>query len=46
MIREKWLTSGGLPASPGLELLNDIDRVLISSSGKTFHPTIPPSRRF
>jgi hypothetical protein len=34
MIREKWLHAGGLPAVPGVELLNDIDRVLISSPGK------------
>jgi hypothetical protein len=33
MIRETWLTSGALPAVPGLELLNDIDRVLVSSPG-------------
>ena len=35
MIREKWLTPGALPAIPGMELLNDIDRVQISSPGKT-----------
>lgn len=34
MIREKWLTAGSMPAIPGLELLDDIDRVLISSPGK------------
>ncbi len=34
-IREKWLAPGALPAIPGLELLNDIDRVQISSPGKT-----------
>jgi hypothetical protein len=34
MIREKWLDSGAMQAVPGMELLNDIDRVLISSPGK------------
>jgi len=34
MIREKWLTSDGAPVLPGLELLDDIDRILISSPGK------------
>jgi hypothetical protein len=34
MIREKWLTAGAIPAFPGMELLNDVDRVLISSPGK------------
>jgi len=34
LIREKWLAPGALPAIPGMELLNDIDRVLISSPGK------------
>jgi hypothetical protein len=34
MIREKWLTSGAMAAIPAVELLNDIDRVLISSPGK------------
>src|SRR3984885_3897809 len=34
MIREKWLATGDLTAIPGIELLNDIDRVLISSPGK------------
>src|SRR5271156_1064725 len=34
MIREKWLATGDLAAIPGIELLNDIDRVLISSPGK------------
>jgi hypothetical protein len=34
MIRDKWLSPGALPAIPGFELLNDIDRVLISSPGK------------
>ncbi len=33
-IREKWLTAGVLGAIPGLELLDDIDRVLISSPGR------------
>jgi hypothetical protein len=35
MIREKWLTVSGtpMPAIPGIELLNDIDRILISSPG-------------
>jgi hypothetical protein len=37
IIREKWLTAGALPAIPGLDLLDNIDRVLISSPGK-----IPP----
>src|SRR5271169_3680829 len=35
LIRDSWLTSGALPAIPGLELLNDIDRVLISSPGNS-----------
>lgn len=34
MIREQWLTAGALAAVPGLDLLDDIDRVLISSPGK------------
>jgi hypothetical protein len=34
MIREKFLAAGSTPAIPGMELLNDIDRVLISSPGK------------
>ncbi len=34
MIREQWLTTGALAAIPGLDLLDDIDRVLISSPGK------------
>jgi hypothetical protein len=34
MIREKWLATGALPAIPGVELLDDIDRLLISSPGK------------
>jgi hypothetical protein len=34
MLREKWLNAGDMPAVPGMELLNDIDRVLISSPGK------------
>ncbi len=34
MIREKWLTTGAVAAIPAVELLNDIDRVLISSPGK------------
>jgi hypothetical protein len=34
MIREQFLTPGAMPAIPGIELLNDIDRVLISSPGK------------
>ncbi len=33
-IREKWLTAGVLGAIPALELLDDIDRVLISSPGR------------
>ncbi len=33
MLREKWLNRAAMPSIPGLELLNDIDRVLISSSG-------------
>jgi hypothetical protein len=35
MIREKWLNTGFAAAIPGIELINDIDRVLISSPGKT-----------
>jgi len=31
MIREEWLTAGILPDIPGMELLNDIDRVMISA---------------
>jgi hypothetical protein len=34
MIREKWLGTSAATAIPGIELLNDIDRVLISSPGK------------
>jgi hypothetical protein len=34
MIREKWLTADGAPVLPGMELLDGIDRVLISSPGK------------
>jgi hypothetical protein len=34
MIREQWLNAGALAAVPGLDLLDDIDRVLISSPGK------------
>jgi hypothetical protein len=34
MIREQWLTAGALAAVPGLELLDQVDRVLISSPGK------------
>ncbi len=34
MIREKWLTSNPMPAIPGMELLDGIDHVLISSPGK------------
>src|ERR1700683_5527693 len=34
MIREQGLTAGGLAAVPGLDLLDAIDRVLISSPGK------------
>ena len=34
MIREQWLTAGAMAAIPGLDLLNDVDRVLISSAGK------------
>ncbi|MBV9769116.1 MAG: hypothetical protein JOZ32_06060, partial [Bryobacterales bacterium] len=33
MLREKWLSLEALPPIPGIELLNDIDRVLISSPG-------------
>ncbi len=35
MIREKFLAAGPMPAIPGMEMLNDIDRVLISSPGKS-----------
>ncbi|MGB6941874.1 MAG: hypothetical protein WBE37_05740 [Bryobacteraceae bacterium] len=35
LIREKWLKSNDAPAIPGMELLNDIDRVLISSPAKS-----------
>jgi hypothetical protein len=34
MIQEKFLSAGALPAIPGIELLDDMDRVLISSPGK------------
>jgi hypothetical protein len=34
MIREQWLNAGALGSIPGLDLLDDIDRVLISSPGK------------
>lgn len=34
MIREQWLASGALPAIPAAQLLDDIDRLLISSPGK------------
>ena len=34
MIREQWLTAGAMANIQGLDLLNDIDRVLISSAGK------------
>jgi hypothetical protein len=34
MIQEKFLSAGAMPAIPGLELLDDMDRVLISSPGK------------
>jgi hypothetical protein len=34
LIRDKWLKSNDAPAIPGVELLNDIDRVLISSPAK------------
>lgn len=34
LIRDKWLKSNDAPAIPGVELLNNIDRVLISSPGK------------
>jgi hypothetical protein len=34
MIREEWLTSDAMPAIPAMDLLNDVDRVLISSPGK------------
>jgi hypothetical protein len=33
MIREKWLTADTVAGIPGTELLNDIDRILISSPG-------------
>lgn len=34
LLRDKWLKSNDAPAIPGVELLNDIDRVLISSPAK------------
>ena len=34
IVREQWLTAGVLASVPGVELLDDIDRVLISSPGK------------
>jgi hypothetical protein len=36
MIRQKWQAVAGkqMPAIPGLELLDDVDRILISSAGK------------
>jgi hypothetical protein len=34
MIREQWLNAGALGSIPGLDLLDDIDRVLISAPGK------------
>jgi hypothetical protein len=43
MIREKFLTSGVMPAIPGIELMNDIDRVLISSPGKNSDDDSPDS---
>jgi hypothetical protein len=33
MIRDKWLGAGPMAAIPGIELLDEIDRVLISSPG-------------
>jgi hypothetical protein len=33
MLHEKWRTAGAMPAIPGLELLDEIDRILISSPG-------------
>jgi hypothetical protein len=33
LIREKWFTTNAMPSIPGFELVNDIDRVLISSPG-------------
>ena len=34
IVREQWLTAGALASIPGVDLLDDIDRVLISSPGK------------
>jgi hypothetical protein len=34
MIREQWLTASAVGTVPGLDLLDEIDRVLISSPGK------------
>jgi hypothetical protein len=34
MIRDQWLATGVLTAVPGMEMVNDIDRVLIASPGK------------
>jgi hypothetical protein len=33
MIRDQWLNAGPIAALPGIELLDDIDRVVISSPG-------------
>jgi hypothetical protein len=33
MIRDQWLNAGPIAAIPGIELLDDIDRVVISSPG-------------
>ena len=34
MMRQQWLAAGPMADIPGLELLNDIDRIVISSPGK------------
>ncbi len=34
MIRDKWLSAEAMPGNPAVELLDDVDRILISSPGK------------
>jgi hypothetical protein len=38
MIRDKWLNTGSAVPIPGMEIIEDIDRVLISSPGNLFGP--------